>query len=250
LGEIEQASGGVSRNRFRSSLSAFFAWAIREGLTELNPVTGTGKASEGNGRDRVLTEAELTAVLAALGDDDFSNIIRLLILKGQRRDEIGGLRWSEIDRSRQMIVFGPERTKNKRQHELPLSKQALDIIERRHVAIIAPRIASRGKHDAPTIHRNEWVFGRRFTAWSDSKAILDKRLPGVPAWKLHDLRRSAATHMAELGVLPHIIEAVLNHVSGHKSGVAGIYNRARYADEMRKALQTWADYIERLKSAP
>ena len=239
LGEIETASGGASRNRFRSSLSAFFAWAIREGLTEVNPVTGTGKANEGNGRERVLTEPELGALLRALGNDDFSDIIRLLVLTGQRREEIGGLRWNEIDRGlgREMIVLQPERTKNKRLHELPLSRQAMAIIERRD-----PRIANRGQ---PRPDRNEFVFGRRFTAWSKSKEILDRRLNGM-AWRLHDLRRSAATHMAELGVLPHIIEAVLNHVSGHKSGVAGIYNRARYQNDMRAALQAWADYVDRL----
>jgi integrase len=97
LSEVEQASGGTSRNRFRSSLSAFYAWAIREGLAEINPVTGTGKASEGNGRERVLMEPELAQLPGALGDDDFSDIVRLLILTGQRREEIGGLRWSEID---------------------------------------------------------------------------------------------------------------------------------------------------------
>jgi integrase len=245
LTEVEQASGGSTRNRFRSCLSAFFAWAIREGLTEINPVTGTGKANEGGGRDRVLTEPELTRLLAALGQDDFSDIIRLLLLTGQRREEIGGLKWSEIDRSlgREMIVLGPDRTKNKRQHELPLSRQALRIIQDRDTVLMS-RIASRGRPGTDT-DRSEFVFGRRFTAWSKSKEILDRRLNGM-SWRLHDLRRSAATHMAELGVLPHIVEAILNHVSGHKSGVAGIYNRARYHGDMRAALQTWADYADRL----
>jgi integrase len=226
LGEIENESGAASRNRFRSSLSAFFAWAIREGLTDLNPVSGTGKANEGNGRDRVLTETELSTLLRALGKDDFSDIIRLLILTAQRREEIGGLRWSEIDWDRGLIVLSPDRTKNKRLHELPMSTQIRSMLDRR-----------RGN--------GEWVWGRRFNAWSKSKEILDRRLNGM-AWRLHDLRRSAATHMAELGVLPHIVEAVLNHVSGHKSGVAGIYNRARYQGDMKAALQTWADYVDRL----
>jgi len=201
LAEIEQGSGGPSRNRVRSSLSAFFAWAIREGLTEVNPVSGTGKADEGRGRDRVLTEPELARVLGALGEDDFSDIIRLLVLTGQRREEIGGLRWSEIDWGRGLIVLGPDRVKNKRLHELPMPTQV--------------------------------------------QAILDRRLD-IGNWRLHDLRRSAATHMAELGTLPHVVEAILNHVSGHKSGVAGIYNRARYEGAMREALQAWGDYIDRL----
>jgi integrase len=242
LAEIETACGGVSRNRFRTSLSAMFAWAIREGLCENNPVTGTGKASEGNGRDRVLSETELTQLLGALGDDDFSDVVRLLLLTAQRRSEIGGLRWSEIDWDKQIIVFPPDRVKNGRQHELPMSKQVRDILMRRKAVQHYDR--------ATPTPVDRFVFGSRFTTWSTSKEWLDRRLPGMKPYRLHDIRRSTATHMAELGVLPHIIEAILNHQSGHRSGVAGIYNRARYADEMRSALQQWGDYIDRLNPTP
>jgi len=241
LAEIETASGGVSRNRFRTSLSAFFAWAIREGLTENNPVSGTGKFSEGNGRDRVLSEMELTALFKALGDDDFSDVIRLLLLTGQRRNEVGGLRWSEVDWSRNLIVFQPDRTKNKRLHELPMSSQVQAILARRR----APAVASRGQDGL-----GEFVFGSRFTTWSTSKEWLDRRLNGMQPWRLHDLRRSAATHLGELGVLPHVIETILNHVSGHRAGVAGIYVRSKYQDQVRAALQTWGDYIDRLNPTP
>jgi len=229
LAEIEAESGPITRNRVRSSLSAFFAFAIREGLVEVNPVSGTGKAAEGPSRERTLTEAELAQVLGALNADQgpFSDIIRLLILTGQRRDEIGGLRWSEIDLERGLIVLPPERSKNRRHHELPMSAQVRSVLERQ------PRTG-------------EFVWGRPWSSWSRSKANLDSRLNGMADWRLHDLRRTAATMMAELGVLPHIIEAILNHVSGHKSGVAGIYNRARYADEMRLALQRWADRVDTL----
>src|SRR5262249_1721524 len=175
-------------------------------------------------------------LLGALGDNDFSNIVRLLILTGQRREEIGGLRWSEIDFKRGLIIFPPERTKNKRQHELPMSKEVESLLSYRRLL----------QH--PLRSEDQWVWGRRFTAWSKSKEILDRRLKGM-SWRLHDLRRSAATHMAELGILPHIVEAILNHVSGHKSGVAGIYNRAKYEGEMREALQTWGNYIEKLVGA-
>jgi integrase len=232
LAEIEQRSGPVARNRARTSLSAMFAYAIREGLIDgANPVQGTGKASEGNGRERVLTQDELASILRALGSDPFSEIIRLLVLTGQRRSEIGGLRWSEVDLERGFIVLPPDRVKNGRQHEVPLSTQARAILERQ------PR-------------RNEFVFGVEWNSWSETKAKLDARLEGqsaadrVAAWTLHDLRRSAATHMAELGTQPHIVEAILNHYSGHRAGVAGIYNRARYADEMRSALQRWADRVD------
>src|SRR5262249_15536028 len=112
-------------------------------------------------------------------------------------------------------------------HEVPLSAQALAVLEHQ------PR-------------RTEFVFTKRgFINWSDMKARLDRRL-GIAPWRIHDLRRTAATQMAELGTQPHIIEAVLNHISGHKGGVAGIYNRAKYADEMRSALQRWANHLDQI----
>jgi integrase len=231
LGGVEIKSGPTSRNRLRASLSAFFNWAVREGLLDLNPVLGTGKADEGHSRERTLTNAELAQVLNALGQTQFSDIVRLLVLTGQRREEIGGLRWSEVDLERNVIVLPSERTKNKRQHELPMSTQVRAVLERQ------PRHSGR-----------EFVFGvgpRSFSGWSDGKANLNARAKLKVDWRLHDLRRTAATMMADqLGVLPHIIEAVLNHVSGHRAGVAGIYNRAKYEGEMRAALQRWADYVD------
>jgi integrase len=231
LAEIEQRSGPVARNRARTSLSAMFAWAITEGLIEANPVSGTAKADEGQSRDRVLSEAELAQVLAALGNDPFSEIVRTLIITGQRRNEIGGLRWSEVDFERGLITFPPERCKNGKRHELPISSQVRAILERQ------PRI-------------NEYVWGCEWNSWSEPKAKLDRRLNGIAPWTIHDCRRSVATHLADqLNVLPHVIEAILNHHSGHRAGVAGIYQRAKYQDQMRTALETWGTYIDRLNSA-
>jgi integrase len=228
LGEIEVASGTVARNRVRSSLSAFFVWAVTEGLIEVNPVAGTAKAEEGGSRDRVLTDKELAEVWRCAGDDQFGDIVRLLILTGQRREEIGSLRRSEVVDS--VIVLPPERTKNRREHMVPLSALAREIVDRQ------PRRKGRdlifGYGDGP------------FSGWSDAKAALQTRLGRkFKPYRLHDLRRTVATGMAELGVLPHIIEAVLNHVSGHRAGVAGVYNRARYEGEVRDALEHWARHI-------
>ena len=222
LGQIETTSGPTARNRLRSTLSSFWSWAISEGLSELNPVTGTAKAVESS-RDRVLTPAELRKLWRGLGNDRFSDIVRLLALTGQRRDEIGALRWAEVDLDRKLITLAPERTKNSRRHEVPLSRQVLAILHRQS-------------------RRAEFVFSKAM-GWAKGKAALDQRLRIAP-WRLHDLRRTCATGMAELGLQPHIIEAVLNHVSGHKGGVAGIYNRARYEGEMRSALQRWADHLD------
>jgi integrase len=228
LGDIEVGSGPIARNRARSALSAMFAWCIQEGLLDTNPVSGTGKAAESGGRERVLTQDELRTLWRSLGDDAFSDVVRLLLLTGQRRTEIGNLQWSEIDLARKMIVLPAERTKNGRLHELPLSAQALAIIQH------TPRRNTTG-----------YLWGKHGFIYERAKAALDQRL-GIPHFTLHDLRRTCATNLAEIGVLPHIVEACLNHQSGHKASVAGIYNRAKYSDEMRSALQRWADHIDRI----
>jgi len=243
LAEVE-VGGPYARNRTRSSLSAFFAWAVREGFVEANPVIGTGKAEQNGARERVLTESELREVWSTLpAQGQFGDIVRLLILTGQRRREISSLCWSELDFERGLIALPPARTKNKRLHELPLSSQVRAILERQ---------AHRKDRD--------FIFGLGkggFSGWGECKAKLDKtvlakrgrKTKPMPDWRLHDLRRTCATGMAELGVQPHIIEAVLNHVSGHKGGVAGIYNRARYEGEMRAALQRWADHLDQITAA-
>ena len=230
LGQIETASGPIARNRLRSSLSAFFAWAIQEGLTETNPVTGTGKADEGNSRDRVLTQDELRKLWRNLGEDKFSDIVRLLLLTGQRRGEISSLAWPEVDLARGMIILPPARTKNKRQHELPLSTQALAIIGRQ-----------------PRRNSSEFLFSDKqgYKDWDTAKTKLDERI-GIAPWRLHDLRRTCASQLGELGVLPHYIEAILNHYSGHRMGVAGIYQRAKYSDAVREGLQRWADHLAQI----
>ncbi|MGC2822972.1 MAG: site-specific integrase [Pseudolabrys sp.] len=245
LGGIETTNGPFARNQVRASLSAFFSWTVKEGLLETNPVTATAKAEGSGPRDRVLSQEELVTIWRGLGEDRFSNIVRLLILTGQRRNEIGGLRLSEIDLDRGLIVLPPARTKNKRQHELPLSPQASAIL-RRAINGVAHNAKLDRNGNGNGKANDVGMFGvNGFGGWFDYKASLDRRV-GLAQWRLHDLRRTAATMMAELGVLPHIIEAILNHVSGHKSGVAGIYNRAKYEGEMRAALCKWADYVEGL----
>jgi integrase len=224
LARLASANGSIAANRTRASLQAFFGWAIMRGLVEQNPVTGTYKASEAT-RERVLPLAELAHVWRACGDDAYGTAIKLLILTGQRRDEIGGLRWDEVRGD--MILLPAERTKNKRAHIVPLSAPAQ--------AILAGRPRS-----------GEFVLDN-VRSWAYGKQLLDARLAAggvkLEKWIQHDLRRSVATGMAEIGVAPHIVEAVLNHMSGHKGGVAGIYNRASYEKEKRTALAMWADHL-------
>jgi integrase len=218
-------SGAVTANRMRASLSAFFAWCIGEGLLDLNPVIGTNRQEESS-RTRVLTDDELKSIWNALGSDDYSTVVKLLMLTGQRANEIGALRFSEIVGDQ--IVLPESRTKNGRQHVVPMSSAVRAILDGR-------------------VRNDEFVFGRRhgrpFRGWGVCKAALDQRAK-LKHWVHHDLRRTMATRLAESGTAPHIIEAVLNHVSGHKAGVAGIYNRASYEDQKRIALEKWANHVE------
>jgi integrase len=251
---IEAANGPFARNQVRASLSAFFTWTVKEGLLETNPVTATAKAESNGPRDRVLSKEELATIWRGLGEDRFSDIVRVLILTAQRREEIGGLRLSEIDLDRGLIVLPPSRMKNKREHQLPVSPQAKAILQR-WINGAAAINTSNGKAKlgaADGTANDVGVFGvDGFPSggWHGAKAALDKRVGLAKPWRLHDLRRTAATMMAELGVLPHIIEAILSHVSGHKAGVAGIYNRAKYIDDMREALVKWADHVDAITAA-
>ncbi|WP_229159127.1 tyrosine-type recombinase/integrase [Bradyrhizobium brasilense] len=244
IADIASGHGKVSAARARTALSSMFNWAIREGLDiTANPVLGTNRPAQPASRERVLTEAELSAIWRASGDDDYGRIVRLLLLTAQRRDEVGSMQWAELDTSSGLWTLPGTRTKNHREHLLPLVPAAL--------ALLPPRRDGRdflfgdGPRCSGDLHRG-------FSGWSKSKAALDERIAAalgepLPHWTVHDLRRSASTVMADrLGVLPHIVEAILNHVSGHRAGVAGVYNRARYAAEMREALQRWAQHVAAL----
>jgi len=226
LDAIYVASGAPTAGQARKHLSAFFVWCLKRGHCSQNPVINTESVKSGPGRERVLADNELRAVWNVCRDDDLGRIVRLLILTGCRCSEIGGLRWSEIDLDQGTITIPGERTKNGRAHTLTLSNMAMDII-----SSIPPRVG------------RDHLFGERangFTSWAKQHQLGD----GITErWTLHDLRRSAATGMAELGIQPHIIEAVLNHASGHKAGIAGIYNRAEYKRDMRNALAVWSDHI-------
>jgi integrase len=253
VAEMASDHGAVTAARARAALSAMFNWAIREGLDiPSNPVIGTNRPTEPKSRERVLTDIELGQIWLALGDDDYGRIVKLLMLTAQRREEVGGMRWTEFDNDTNVWTLPSTRTKNHREHRVPLTDAAMALIpvrekSREHVFGDGPR--RKGDSD------------RGFSGWSKAKGALEARLfaarqesvdgsteiKPIPDWRLHDLRRTAATIMADrLGVLPHIVEAVLNHVSGHRSGVAGVYNLARYETEMLAALNAWADHVRRI----
>jgi integrase len=266
VGTIKNNSGPVAANRVRSTLSDFFGWAMSEGIDgiEHNPVINTNKSEE-SPRERVLKDHELRTIWKHAGDDHYGSIIKLLMLTGQRADEIASLRWSEIGRVdakgnrvtdageapkfvADAIDLPSSRTKNKRPHIVPLSEPAMALLAKQ------PRRA-----DSDGILR-DFVFGvgqRGFSGWSRCKERLDERITkelgsDLPHWTPHDLRRSMSTVMNDdLEILPHVVEAILNHVSSlasGKSGVGGVYNKALYLRERVHALALWADHLEAIIS--
>jgi integrase len=244
--DLERANGKVTADRARIALSGLFGWAIDRGYLDGNPSLNVRSRAQSASRARVLTEAELMEVWNACLDDDHGYIVKLLILTGQRRAEIGDLAWPEVDLEKRQIDLPEHRTKNGRPHIVPLSAGALRIISS------LPRSLGR-----------ELAFGRGaggYGGWSKSKAELDARIAKARAqaahkskgkpmhdWTLHDLRRSFVTHISEHGFAqPHVVEAIVNHISGAKAGVAGVYNRASYLAEKRQALELWGAHVAAL----
>jgi integrase len=235
--DLERDSGKVAADRARTALSALFGWAIDRGYLNANPTLSIRSRAQNGTRERVLSEAELASVWKACDvGDDYSHIVRLLILTGQRRAEIGGLAWPEIDFEKRHIDLPPERTKNGRAHIVPLSHEALAIVT-----------------ELPHREGRNLVFGSGvsgFSGWSRAKTELDARIadkagrkPMAP-WTLHDIRRSVVTHLHERGFTqPHVVEAIVNHISGHQGGVAGVYNKAQYLSERRQALVLWGAHL-------
>jgi integrase len=235
LADITATSGPAASNSVRASLSAFFTWSAKEGLLDvgghdrvLNPVAFTNRATEKGARDRVLTDDELREIWLAAGDDQYGAIIRLLMLTGTRRDEIGSLARDEVDFVAATATLPPTRTKNRRPHVIPLSAPALRILR-----------------DQPPRPDGLFFGPGRTRNWSGPKAELDARLakagnPLAP-WRQHDFRRSISTALHEkFRIMPHVVEAILGHVQG---GIAGVYNKSVYLDDRRRALDLWAQHI-------
>jgi integrase len=233
LMRLTAENGAVQSNRTRSSLSAFLNWCIGEGYVDVNVAAQTNKHEE-IARSRVLSDAELRTIWNALPEQgDYRDLIRLLILTGQRLREIGDLSWREVDLGKAIITLPPSRTKNHREHVVPLSVPALEILKGR------------------ARNERELVFGQTgdhgFSGFSRAKGLLDQRAKLKVPWVVHDIRRSVATGLARL-VQPHIVECVLGHVGGFKAGIASTYNLHAYEDEKRHALNLWGKHISELVS--
>jgi integrase len=219
------------------ALSGMFKWLLKRDLVTNLPTIVLERPPSGQ-RDRVLTSD--------------GRIVKLLMLTGQRTGEVAGMRWSDLtdgmrwsdltDGTWTIPADRPGRSrrginsdaKNKREHTVPLVPAVRELIRYDH-----------GDHLCDLVFTTN---GRTpFSGFAKAKARLDKRLKFDKEWQLRDLRRTVDTGMNELGVEPHIVSAVLNH-SDHKRGVAAIYNRARYTEPKRKALERWAAHLDAIIS--
>jgi integrase len=221
-------------NRVRELLHKFFEWLRGRDVLMVNPVSGVERPHQEEKRQRWLTDDEIRALwLACEHEGAFGQAFKLLLCLGARRNEVSHMKFSELDEERRLWTLPAERSKNGRKHELPLSDQAWALIQGR------PRYADCG-----------YVFtadGRRpVIGWGRVKRRLSARA-GIPeeGWRLHDLRRTAAVGMQRLGVPPPVIEAALGHAF---KGILAVYQVHDYADEVRIALQRWADRIDELVS--
>ena len=229
---LASIEGPVAANRVHSIVSTFFKWCVANDLLSSSPAANLAVPNKETSRERVLTDAELRRVWQAAEAIGFpyGTILQLLILTGQRRGEVTGMMWSELDLEAATWSLPRERVKNNRQHEVPLSHQALAILKQ------VPRIGARHVFS---------LNGSGPYSGFKRKARLDQ-LAGVHGWTVHDLRRTVATGLQRLGIRLEVTEATLNHASGSRGGIVGIYQRHEYADEKRIALQQWADYVEDL----
>lgn len=237
-------SAPISGNRLLAALRPFFA-SVRIGGAPLPllPTDGVDKPADerGRDRDRVLSDAEISWLWRATDDDTaFSAAVRLMLLTGQRRGEVAGMTLDEIDleAAQPLWTLPASRTKNHRENVIPLAPAAIEAIKR-------PAKVGRSRLVLTS------TTGTELSGWSKSKSALDARMlavatnltgrpPNIEPWVLHDLRRTAATGMAAIGIQPHVIEAVLNHKTGSIGKLAGIYNRYAYLREKGDALTLWA----------
>ena len=211
-------------NRALSAIKKLLNWALNRGMIDVNPVAGQRMPTKEHARDRILSDDETKRLICAAEADGypFGSIYLTLLLTGQRRGEVSAMRWSEVDLQQRLWTIPAARSKNGHAHEVPLSKAVVNILRQ-----------------VPRFLRSDYVFTTNgkspVSGFGRAKRRYEQAI-GSTDWRVHDLRRTAASGMARLGIAPHVIEKVLNHRTGVISGVAAVYNRYGYAEEMH-----WSD---------
>jgi integrase len=262
---IKDRGTPVLANRTRAAARTFFGWCIDKALIEENPFERTKPVVAEKARDRILSDDELRLVLVALDRLDWMwrALYRLLILTGQRRDEVAGLNWNEIrdlNGAEPSWVLPASRAKNGREHAIPLSTAAADILRNLPRVQVKVTINRTERHmDSPFVLT---TTGKTpISGFSKAKKHLDKAITEVAReeakkrggdavevapWRIHDLRRTMASGTAKLGVSVAVVEKVLNHVSGTFGGIVGVYQHHDFLPERRHAFNLWADHVTNL----
>ena len=237
LDRVVDAGAPIEANRVLAATRKMFAWAVARDIIAASPCAGVKPPSPERQRDRALNDDELRSEMLAADQIGwpFGPLIQLLALTGQRRDEVGRMRWSEVDIKKCLWVLPLGRTKTgQAAHEVPLSTAPIEILKK------IPRVAG-----------SDLVFSTNgstaASGFSKAKRRIDTLLPpDTPHWTLHDLRRTCASGMARLGINLPVIEKVLNHSSGSFAGIVGVYQKHSFADEKRAALEAWGNFVAAL----
>jgi integrase len=243
LDSVNDRGSPIMANRVLSAVRKLFNWCVARDVIQVSPCTLVTPPAPERSRDRILDDAEIKLVWNAADAEGwpFGPLVKLLVLTGQRLTEVSGMRWDEFDLEKKLWTLPAERVKNGERHEVPLSDAAIAILT------ALPRIKTT-KGVVFTTRRDAAVSG-----FSRAKDRLDAGIaaavtdgPPVGHWTFHDLRRTMASGMARLGIQLPVIEKVLNHTSGTFRGVVGVYQRHSFSDEKRKALDSWASFVQSL----
>ena len=229
---VDQRGAPIAANKVLKSIKMFLRWCVGRAVLDQSPAEGVPSPSKEVSRDRVLDDGELVLIILAsrkIGGS-YGDIVEFLVLTGQRREEVGGLIWEELDLAQRVWTIPKSRTKNAKEHVVHLSEQALAVLKRAH---------QRG----PVVF--SLLGSKPFQDFSRGKRELD-RLSGVTGWRLHDLRRTCVSGMARLGVAPHVADKILNHRAGTISGVAAVYQRHEFLRERREALERWGAHVTQI----
>ncbi|OBX19778.1 integrase [Erythrobacter sp. QSSC1-22B] len=233
----------ANRRNVFAVMRRLFRWAVSRGDLDRSPMEGMETPPPVRPRDRWLTDEELRLIWKATPQcrPCFGPIVRLLITTGQRREEVSGMDWLELDRTERFWTLPGSRTKNGEPNSIPLNELAIAELDKQAGATTWPR---KGRIFATR-------SGAGFSGYAKGKLKLDGLVRGaegepLPPWRLHDLRRTVATNFQRLGVRFEVTEAVLNHVSGSRAGVAGVYQRHDWKEEKIQALNDWNNHLKKL----
>ena len=246
IDKVQERSNASARLLF-GDMRPIFAWALNRAAIESNPMGGMRGPTPSQPRDRFLSDEEIKAFWQAASEQSwpFKNVFKLLLLTGQRRGEVAGMRWRELDFHNATWTIAKERCKNGKAHTIDLSPKALRILDP-----FGDAVAFR-----PAVSTQDFVFSTTGTTpvngFCGVKERLDKRMHKLlgekfQPWRTHDLRRTAASGMAALGIQPHVIVRVLNHLSGVQGGLTGVYQRYEYREERKQAILNWNEHVAQI----